>query len=363
MRHTLNAICPYYTMFPLTFPLRYLESFKIKGMVLDPFCGRGTTNFAARILGLPSVGYDTNPVAVAITQAKLVQVSPNRIINLARRILKDTEPDSTPEGEFWNYAYHPDTLQDLLKLRHGLRIRKGQVAAALRGIILGALHGPQAKTKDSYFSNQMPRTFAPKPNYSVRWWKAKGIKARRVDVLELIAERSHRYYGQELPKVSSRIRLRDSRKLNLKNVRVSATITSPPYVGMNTYVSDQWLRNWFLGGPPFPHNDRENQLGVSNTEAFIADLAKVWRLVARVSHVGAPLVIRFGAIGSRKTNPRQVVIESINRSCAPWRIERIESAGTAKKGKRQADQMGTKVRASGAIEEVDVICYLEEEYV
>ena len=25
-------------------------------------------------------------------------------------------------------------------------------------------------------------------------------------------------------------------------------VTSPPYYGLRTYVSDQWLRNWFLGG-------------------------------------------------------------------------------------------------------------------
>ncbi len=68
----LNAVCPYYTMFPLDFPLRTLAGRARKGdWVADPFCGRGTTNFAARLLGLPSVGVDSSPVAVALTQAKL----------------------------------------------------------------------------------------------------------------------------------------------------------------------------------------------------------------------------------------------------------------------------------------------------
>jgi len=47
----LNGIFPYYTMYPLEFPLRVLHRHTQAGdVVLDPFCGRGTTNLAARIL-------------------------------------------------------------------------------------------------------------------------------------------------------------------------------------------------------------------------------------------------------------------------------------------------------------------------
>lgn len=46
----LNAVCPYYTMFPLEFPLGVLtRQSRPKQWVLDPFCGRGTTTFAARL--------------------------------------------------------------------------------------------------------------------------------------------------------------------------------------------------------------------------------------------------------------------------------------------------------------------------
>ena len=72
-RIALNAICPYFTMFPLDFPHSVLASRARSGeCVLDPFCGRGTTNFAARLLGLPTIGIDTDLVAMAATEAKLV---------------------------------------------------------------------------------------------------------------------------------------------------------------------------------------------------------------------------------------------------------------------------------------------------
>jgi DNA modification methylase len=60
----LNAVCPYYTMFPLDFPLRQMELFPDAKRVIDPFCGRGTTLYAARLARRQAVGVDISPVAV-----------------------------------------------------------------------------------------------------------------------------------------------------------------------------------------------------------------------------------------------------------------------------------------------------------
>jgi DNA modification methylase len=69
----LNAVCPYYTMYPLEFPLRVLKDHGRRGdWVIDPFCGRGTTNFAARLLEMPSVGVDSSPVAAALAKSAIV---------------------------------------------------------------------------------------------------------------------------------------------------------------------------------------------------------------------------------------------------------------------------------------------------
>ena len=70
MNTALNAICPYFTMFPLEFPYRILDRYARQGdAVLDPFAGRGTTLYAARLLGLNAFGIDSNPVAVAISES------------------------------------------------------------------------------------------------------------------------------------------------------------------------------------------------------------------------------------------------------------------------------------------------------
>ncbi|HVH72468.1 MAG TPA: DNA methyltransferase, partial [Candidatus Dormibacteraeota bacterium] len=86
----LNTVCPYFTMFPLEFPMRVLSKHHHeRGWVFDPFCGRGTTNFAARLLGLPTVGIDSSPVASAIAEAKLLTASPRAVVKVAKQILND----------------------------------------------------------------------------------------------------------------------------------------------------------------------------------------------------------------------------------------------------------------------------------
>src|SRR6202790_488634 len=88
-QHPLNAICPYFTMFPLEFPLKVLRKHKSARLVFDPFCGRGTTLYAARWLGLRAIGMDCSPVAVAISQAKLAEVAVDKCLALGRTILAE----------------------------------------------------------------------------------------------------------------------------------------------------------------------------------------------------------------------------------------------------------------------------------
>ncbi len=75
-------------MFPLDFPLGILRGHaKPDDRVLDPFCGRGTTNFAARLAGLDSLGLDSSPIAVAITASKLVATTIEEILEEAEEAL------------------------------------------------------------------------------------------------------------------------------------------------------------------------------------------------------------------------------------------------------------------------------------
>jgi len=142
----LNALCPYFTIFPLNFSARHLAHVRPGEWVLDPFRGRGTTNYAARLRGLPTVGIDSSPVAVAIAQAKLVEVAPDELIAEAERILFGPGPAGVAGGPFWNLAFHPRTLADLCRLPEALlQDCDSPARVALRVLILDILHGPRTK--------------------------------------------------------------------------------------------------------------------------------------------------------------------------------------------------------------------------
>lgn len=341
IKGVLNGVCPYFTMFPLDFPRRILERYARRGhRVLDPFCGRGTTNFAARLVGLDSLGIDSNPVAAAVTQAKLVTTTPAAVMRAAERILDDVDKADVPRGEFWRLAYDRAVLQTLCRLREGLRRDcSSNARKVLRAIVLGALHGPLQKTVQSYFSNQCTRTYAPKPGYAVRFWRANGLQPPSVDVLALIRRRATHLLSEPIGKCAGKAVLGDSRVpdvlLRAAQEEFDWVITSPPYYGMRTYMQDQWLRNWFIGGPDRVDYRHINQLEHTSPSVFSDELRKVWTSVSKVCGNEAKLVVRFGGIADRKANPLGIVKSSLLDS--GWRIRTLHSAGRADCGKRQAD--------------------------
>src|SRR5690348_7359303 len=114
--YALNAVCPYFTMFPLDFPIAVLRelgaSRKRKGIVVDPFCGRGTTNLAALTYAKATIGVDTAPVAVAVTAGKLSasSASVESVVETAKELLNQDAPE-LPEGDFWLLAFEPSVLK------------------------------------------------------------------------------------------------------------------------------------------------------------------------------------------------------------------------------------------------------------
>ncbi len=358
----LNAISPYYTMFPLSFPMNLLRGASRYDRVLDPFCGRGTTNFAARLLGLESFGFDNNNVAVAITKAKLVKVSPVEVVDECKEILQEGRNANVkmPTGDFWELAYFPDTLTDICILREELIERcNTDVRVALRAIIMGGLHGPLGKHTYSYLSNQMPRTYATKPGSAVRYWKQHKMFPKKVDLLEVVKKRANRYYAHTPQKVNSNAIVHDSRKdYSEYNIgRFDWIITSPPYFGMTTYSTDQWLRDWFLGGTDYPSYVGKNKIASGGLNKFRDDLFLVWRNVAGLSNDKARLIVKFGALPSMPYDHVKTITDSIEKNDSGWKIVRIRDGGLSEDGLRQSSQFLSETKNS--IREIDVYAIKE----
>ncbi len=225
MRHRFHALCPYFAMFPEAFVETWIDRLTKPGsLILDPFCGRGTTPFQALLMGRNAIASDINPVAYCITKAKTNAPAPKtvrfRVTVLEKGYSRRSwEPKRRQLPEFFHHAYRMDTLRQLLYLREQLDWKNNDVDCMIAALILGSLHGETEKSS-SYLSNQMPRTISTKPAYSIRFWEKHGYTAPERDVFELLRGRITFRYESEPPCLRGNVLRTDMRELPSTTARV-----------------------------------------------------------------------------------------------------------------------------------------------
>jgi len=363
-RNRFHSICPYFAMFPESFPEYWISKLTKPGdFVLDPFSGRGTTPFCALLLNRRAVASDVNDVAYCLTKAK---TNAPQLRGLVRRI--DTlerefdgrawrhEAEQLPE--FFHWAYHKRTLQQLVFLRRTLRWKAFKTDGMVAALTLGSLHG-EADRSTAYFSNQMPRTISTKPAYSIRFWRDRGLRPPFRDVFDILQQRARFRYESEAPDGDCVALHRDVRKLSWSDVElpepIRLVVTSPPYFDVTNFEEDQWLRLWALGGPPYPTRGRVSRDDRHGCEEhywrFIADM---WRCLGKVLASRAHVVIR---IGSRRITSQRLV-DGLNTaaSFSQRATELVQSEVSDLKNRQTSSFLpGTK----GCSREVDCHFYLK----
>jgi hypothetical protein len=85
------------------------------------------------------------------------------------------------------------------------------------------------------------------PGYVARSRRRLGLSKPRRDVSRCILERAASILSGRLPVVEGQAYNCDARSLPLPSSIADFIITSPPYLNMQTYAWDNWLRLWFLG--------------------------------------------------------------------------------------------------------------------
>lgn len=96
------------------------------------------------------------------------------------------------------------------------------------------MHGPRNKKTPSYLSNQMPRTYASKPNYSIKFWEKNHLVPLEINILDIIIRKAHYSFSHLPPSTGGEIFKADcSYPLNDCSVyEFNWVITSPPYYQM-----------------------------------------------------------------------------------------------------------------------------------
>lgn len=259
---------PYYAMFPVDFAFNVVKRYTRPGdAVLDPFAGRFTSIFAASALGRYGVGIEINPVGWLYGRVKLAPAPLKKVLDRLYDVdccktafRKDIEmlPD------FFRLCFCDSVLMFLLSAKKHLNWRRSGPDATLMAHILIYLHGK----RNMALSNQMRMTKAMSPDYSVRWWKAKGFnEPPEIDTYAFLKQRIEWRYKKGMPDLlKSKTLLGDCTK-ELSRMKMMPEVssfnllfTSPPYAGVVNYYTDQWLRMWMLGGTDRPVSSTEPHL-------------------------------------------------------------------------------------------------------
>ena len=230
-------------------------------LVLDPFCGSGTTLLESAIRGRNSIGYDLNPLAVLITQVKITPVESRQLQYLRERMRKvvaaisshsdlplfsDPAPVSEIQergigfGEWFTKWFQPHVLVDLRGLHSAIEALE---SVELRRIALVAFSNILRKCSNAHsgypnvmFDKKAPLKRSPLPAF---------LKSLN-ETIEAVSS-----INGVLPnQVEARVERGNSEELKLVDASIDAVVTHPPYIGSVPYAEYGALSLMWLGSDP-----------------------------------------------------------------------------------------------------------------
>lgn len=226
-------------------------------VVYDPFMGRGTTLLEAALLERKVVGCDINPLSRVLLESRL---SPPSLAEVEERL--DGLSLSLPKLELPDELlvfYHPETLHVLASLRAYFLQREADgeldlIDAWIRMVATNRLTGHSP----GFFS-----VYTMPPNQAVTAKRQAIINAKRKqvppvrDVKAIILKKTRSLLKDVDPEMLDHLRVaHESAQLVIGccdqtpvilSESVNLVVTSPPFLDVVDYKTDNWLRGWFNG--------------------------------------------------------------------------------------------------------------------
>lgn len=278
--HPLHAMCSYFAMFPPQIASVFIRWLTQPGdVVYDPFSGRGTVPLEALLYGRVGLGSDANPLATALTTAKVRIPSASAV---SRRLEELEESWSNSHGttsgvpDAIRMLYAPGTLRQLVFLRERLGERR-RVDPFITGLVLGMLHANHSAAGATRgFSISMPNTFAMGSNYVRDYIERNNLIAPELDVFAMLHVRAKRYRLPEAAISGGKAWAHDATQPApawLKRQRPRLIFTSPPYLQVIKYGKYNWVRLWFLGNDA--HAVDADLIATSSLPRYLGFMSKV----------------------------------------------------------------------------------------
>lgn len=255
--HSIHEIS-YRACFKPQLPRFFIERLTAPGdIVYDPFSGRGTTVLEAGLLGRRVIANDINPLSALLSRPRFFLPDMREITTQLDTIAElpvhyNTDIDIS-------MFYHRDTVGELLRLRHYFleKEKKGSLDHIDAWIRMVATNRLTGHSKGFFSVYTLP------PNQAITAERQVKINERLQQVPEyrdvhaIIAKKSNSLLKKittedrtllQQAGHTARFLTDDARTTkSIADASVSLTVTSPPFLSVINYASDNWLRCWFNG--------------------------------------------------------------------------------------------------------------------
>ena len=300
----------YRACFKPQLPAFFINRFTEKNeVVYDPFMGRGTTPVESALLGRIPYGNDINPISIAITEPR---VNPPESFPVQKRLTEIPWDDFKDiENQDLLVFYHPDTLAKLegLRKRFIQRAQDGTLDLVDQWIRMIAINRLTGHSPGFFSVYTMP------PNQAVSLKSQRRINERRNqtpqarDVPLLIWKKSQRLLSQSIVRSDNYLFTNDpsDRTAQIADDSVNLVVTSPPFLDVVDYETDNWLRCWFLGIDP----GSVNVTMVKSISAWQKFTHQTMLELSRVVRPGGHVAYEVGEVRSATVHLEKEVIAAV----------------------------------------------------
>lgn len=236
-------------------PAFFIKQLTAEGdKVYDPFGGRGTTAVEAALWGRMIISNDVNPLSAIFIKPRLNIPSYREIENRLDEIARATFP---PADADLSMFYHPDTEREISDLRLYLADKKdsGQTDAVDDWIRMVATNRLTGHSKGFFSVYSLPPNQAVTRERQILINEKLKQKPEYRNVKDLILKKTKSLLKKvteeergNLVKAGSSALLLTGEAHHTPDIgdgKVNLTVTSPPFLDVVDYPSDNWLRCWF----------------------------------------------------------------------------------------------------------------------
>ena len=303
----------YRACFKPSLPAFFIERLSKPGdLVLDPFMGRGTTALEASLRARVPCGNDVNPLSAMLVRPRL---QPPTVTAVFERIDSLDLWWSGSIDQDLLVFFHPETLRALYAMRAYFlrREESGELDAVddwLRMVCVNRLTGHS----NGFFSvYTLPPNQATSPDGQRKINQKRGQVPPERDVAAILKKKSQALLRDVRPLMDDQQQHAKGAVLmtgmassmsELQDRSVQLVVTSPPFLDVVQYASDNWLRCWFCG-----IDAKQVPMTMARTvEAWQAAMREAFVELYRVVRPGGYVAFEVGEVRKGKVRLEEAVL-------------------------------------------------------